>query len=166
MRNFLSPEKMTKKVTKFLREKVQHKHQYQVKPGGCQYPVISPVQNHDQAFGLAKQNKKRHFFFKNTFSLKPHRGGNQILKSHYHEQVSGGQKSQNNCLAWISRYCLVAMAWAFTSFVIDSLPIHSAFKYSCCQPTQTWLPVISKREKTTSRSSSLSFSTNTSGFFL
>ena len=37
MRNFLSPEKMTKKVTKFLREKVQHKHQYQVKPGGCQF---------------------------------------------------------------------------------------------------------------------------------
>jgi len=159
---------MTKKVTKFLREKVQHKHQYQVKPGGCQYPVILVIlQFRIMIAHSDSQNKtKKDTFFKNTFSLKPHRGGNQILKSHYHEQVSGGQKSQNNCLAWNSQYCLVAMAWAFTSFVIDSFPIHSAFKYSCCQPTQTWLPVISKREKTTSRSSSLSFSTNASGFFL
>jgi len=31
---------MTKKVTKFLREKVQHKHQYQGKPSGCHYPAI------------------------------------------------------------------------------------------------------------------------------
>ena len=94
MRNFLSPEKMTKKVTKFLREKVQHKHQYQVKPGGCQYPVISPVQNHDQAFGLAKQNKKRHFFLKTRSHSNLIEGGIKNWKVTTMNKCQGAKKAK------------------------------------------------------------------------
>lgn len=168
MRNFLCPEKWPKKVTKFLREKVQHKHQYQGKPSGRHYPAILVIlQFRIMIAHSDSQNKtKKRHFYKNTFSLKPHRGGNQILKSHYQELVSGAKKAKIIVWPEMSRYCLVAMAWAFTSFVIHSFRIHSAFKYSCCQPTQTWLPVISKFEKTTSRSISLSFSTNASEIFL
>lgn len=158
MRNFLCPEKWPKKWQNFSEKKFNISTSIKVNPVVVTIrPSWSFYSSESWSRIRTRKTKQKRHFYKNTFSLKPHRGGNQILKSHYQELVSGAKKAKIIVWPEMSRYCLVAMAWAFTSFVIHSFRIHSAFKYSCCQPTQTWLPVISKFEKTTSRSISLPF---------